>query len=110
MVIEHIARTDDHFSSLRGIAESDADIAKDRGMLTAGLNRWGQRLLPFGTSLDVPKSKIPCPTLQSIKATASLSFSPQSARRQRRDSGDDRCWSMPATPELWAFIVSAEKR
>src|SRR6516164_5658098 len=30
--------------------------------LRIGINRWGQTLLHFGTSLDVPKSKIPCPT------------------------------------------------
>src|SRR5215469_17721997 len=30
--------------------------------------------------------------------------------KQRRVSGDDRCWSMLAAPELWPFIVSAEKR
>jgi hypothetical protein len=45
------------FSSLRGIAESDADIAKDRGVLTAGLNRRGQAVLHFGTS----RGFIACP-------------------------------------------------
>jgi hypothetical protein len=41
----------------RGIAENDADIAKDREALAAGLNRWGPTLLHFGTSRDF----IACP-------------------------------------------------
>jgi hypothetical protein len=27
--------------------------------------------------------------------------------KQRRVSGDDRCWSTLAAPELWAFMVSS---
>jgi hypothetical protein len=32
--------------------KSDADIAKDRRVLTAGLNRWGRTILHFGTMLS----------------------------------------------------------
>jgi hypothetical protein len=58
-------------------------------MLTLGFNPWGQMVLQFGTSLDVPKSKISCPIWQSMKAATSLSFWPVGAK-QRRVSGDDR--------------------
>jgi hypothetical protein len=51
---------------------------------------------------DVPKSKIPRPIWASIAivlATVGV--------KQRRVSGDDRCWSILAAPELWAFMVSS---
>ena len=50
VVAEHIARTDNHFAPPEASRKSDADIAKDRWALAAGLNRRGQAFLHFGTS------------------------------------------------------------
>jgi hypothetical protein len=52
MVTEHVARTDDHFSApSEASRKSDADIVKDKRMLTGRFNRWGRTILHFGTML-----------------------------------------------------------